>query len=121
MLAIFFNMEQDRQQERGRNQRAQEQRAHQRGQRGGHGPHQRGQIGGHRAPSNKKEVGMGPVKEVDIREREADSRELLCLMIVVDHVVNRRLTMAETARLVQPNLKRSTVNSIMRTFRQENW
>lgn len=27
-----------------------------------------------------KEVGMGPVKEVDIREREADCRELLRLM-----------------------------------------
>ncbi|MGH0135247.1 UNVERIFIED_CONTAM: hypothetical protein FKN15_057291 [Acipenser sinensis] len=27
-----------------------------------------------------KEVGMGPIKEVDIREREADGRELLCLM-----------------------------------------
>ncbi|XP_034149524.1 uncharacterized protein LOC114839618 [Esox lucius] len=28
--------------------------------------------------------------------------------------------MAEAARLVEPNLKRSTVNSIIRTFRQEN-
>jgi hypothetical protein len=27
-----------------------------------------------------KEVAKGPVKEVDIREREADGRELLCLM-----------------------------------------
>ena len=26
-----------------------------------------------------KEVGMGPIKEVDIRERDADCRELLCL------------------------------------------
>lgn len=27
-----------------------------------------------------REVGMGPIKEVDIREREVDGRELLCLM-----------------------------------------
>ena len=40
-----------------------------------------------------KEVGIGPVKGVGIREREADGRELLCLMkpnevrtIIVDHV-----------------------------------
>ncbi len=28
--------------------------------------------------------------------------------------------MAEAARLVDPNLKRSTVNSVIRTFHQEN-
>ncbi|XP_019219490.1 uncharacterized protein LOC109203901 isoform X2 [Oreochromis niloticus] len=40
--------------------------------------------------------------------------------IIVDHVVNRGFTMAEAARLVQPNLQRSTVSSIIQTFRQEN-
>ncbi|XP_025753599.1 uncharacterized protein LOC109204711 isoform X2 [Oreochromis niloticus] len=40
--------------------------------------------------------------------------------IIVDHVVNRGFTMSEAARLVQPNLQRSTVSSIIQTFRQEN-
>jgi len=40
--------------------------------------------------------------------------------IIVDHVVNWIHTMAEAARLVDPNLKSSTVNSIIQTFRQEN-
>ncbi|XP_019211838.1 uncharacterized protein LOC109200706 isoform X2 [Oreochromis niloticus] len=35
-------------------------------------------------------------------------------------MVNRGFTMAEAARLVQPNLQRSTVSSIIRTFHQEN-
>ena len=52
-----------------------------------------------------REVGMGPIKEVDIRDRgtrqETVSNEIQA--IVVDHVVNRGLTMAEVARLVHPN------------------
>ncbi|XP_039670870.1 uncharacterized protein LOC120567855 [Perca fluviatilis] len=85
-------MDQDRQQGIGR--------ARGRGicQRGGHGAHQRV---GHRR-------GGGRTVSNEVRA------------IVVDHVVNRGLTMAEAARLVEPNLKRSTVNSIIRTFRQEN-
>ena len=70
-----------------------------------------------------KEVDMVPVKVVDIIEREADGRELLSnevQAIIIDHVENRDLTMAEPVRLVHPNLKRSTVNSIMRPFCQEN-
>jgi hypothetical protein len=27
-----------------------------------------------------REVGMGPIKELDIREREADGKELLCII-----------------------------------------
>ncbi|XP_039655489.1 uncharacterized protein LOC120558522 [Perca fluviatilis] len=86
-------MDQDRQQGIGR--------ARGRGihQRGGHGAHQRV---GHRRGGGRTVV----------------SNEVRA--IVVDHVVNRGLTMAEAARLVEPNLKRSTVNSIIRTFRQEN-
>ena len=86
-------MEQDRQQRRGINQRA-------RGQR--------------------DRRGMGSVKEVGIREREGTVVSNEVQGIVVDHVVNRSLIMAEAARFVHPNLKRSTVNSIMRTFRQQN-
>ena len=71
----------------------------QRSQRGGHGAHQR--VG------HQREGG-----------RTVVSNEVRA--IIVDHVVNRGLTMAEAARLVDPNLKRSTVNSIIRTFRQEN-
>ena len=39
---------------------------------------------------------------------------------VVDHVVNHSLTMAEAGRRVQPNVGRTTVNSIIQTFRREN-
>ncbi len=39
---------------------------------------------------------------------------------IVDHGVNHDLTMAEAGRRVQPNVGRTTVNSIIQTFRQEN-
>jgi len=39
---------------------------------------------------------------------------------IVDHVVNHSLTMAEAGRRVQPNVGRTTVNSIIQTFRREN-
>ena len=35
---------------------------------------------------------------------------------VVDHVVNHGLTLAEAGRRVQPNVGRTTVNSIIQTF-----
>ncbi|XP_045571978.1 piggyBac transposable element-derived protein 4-like, partial [Salmo salar] len=50
-----------------------------------------------------KEVDMVPVKVVDIIEMEADSREQLpneVQAIIIDHVVNRDLTMAEAVREV---------------------
>ena len=40
--------------------------------------------------------------------------------IVVGHVVNRGLTMAEADRLVHPNLKISTVKLIMVIIHQED-
>ncbi|KAJ8401655.1 hypothetical protein AAFF_G00376260, partial [Aldrovandia affinis] len=40
--------------------------------------------------------------------------------MVVDHVINHGMTMIEAARMIQPNLRRSTVASIIRTFRHEN-
>ncbi|ROK35879.1 hypothetical protein DPX16_17622, partial [Anabarilius grahami] len=40
--------------------------------------------------------------------------------IVVDHVINHGMTMTEAATMIQPNLRRSTVASIIRTFRNEN-
>lgn len=39
---------------------------------------------------------------------------------LVDHVINHGLTMAEAGRRVQPNVGRTTVNSIIQTFRREN-
>lgn len=39
---------------------------------------------------------------------------------LIDHVVNHGLTMAEAGRRVQPNVGRSTVSSIIQTFRREN-
>ncbi|XP_039907039.1 uncharacterized protein LOC120745897 [Simochromis diagramma] len=85
------NMEQDRLVGRGNLHR-----------RGGGAPRQRG----------------GLQRNVGRRQRTIISNEVRA--ITVDHVVNRGLTMAEAARLVQPNLQRSTVSSIIRTFRQEN-
>nr|XP_023675344.1 uncharacterized protein LOC111847946 [Paramormyrops kingsleyae] len=38
----------------------------------------------------------------------------------VDHVINHGLTMAEAGRRVQPNVGRTTVSSIIQTFRREN-
>lgn len=38
---------------------------------------------------------------------------------LVDHVINHGLTMAEAGRRVQPNVPRSTVSSIIQTFRRE--
>ena len=99
-------MEQNRQQGRRRNQRARGQGTH---QRGGHEPHQRGQRSGH-GPRQRG----GYQREGGRRQGTVVSNEVRA--IVVDHVVNRGLTMAEVDRLVHPNLRRSTVNSIMRTF-----
>jgi len=39
---------------------------------------------------------------------------------LVDHVINHGLTMEEAGRRVQPNVNRSTVSSIVQTFRREN-
>ncbi|XP_039463012.1 uncharacterized protein LOC120436306 [Oreochromis aureus] len=87
------NMEQDRLVGRGNLHR-----------RGGGAPRQRG---GHR----QRGRGGGAQRTIISNEVRA---------IIVDHVVNRGFTMAEAARLVQPNLQRSTVSSIIQTFRQEN-
>ncbi len=107
-------MEQDRQQGigRARGQGIRQRGGHghqQRGQRGGQGHQQRGQRGGHGARQR-----VGHQREGG---RTVVSNEVRA--IIVDYVVKRGLT-TEAARLVDPNLKRSTVNSIIRTFRQEN-
>jgi hypothetical protein len=39
---------------------------------------------------------------------------------LVDHVINHGLTMAKAGRRVQPNVERTTVSSIIQTFRQQN-
>ena len=39
---------------------------------------------------------------------------------LVDHVLNHGLTMAEAGRRVQPNVGRTTVSSIVQTFRRQN-
>ncbi|XP_078017775.1 uncharacterized protein LOC144458674 [Epinephelus lanceolatus] len=72
--------------------------------RGGHEPHfrgvgERGRGHGHRPRQQQQRV----------------SNEIRA--IVVAHVVNHGMTMTEAARMIQPNLRRSTVASIIRTFR----
>ncbi len=39
---------------------------------------------------------------------------------LVNHVINHGFTMEEAGRRVQPNVNRSTVSSIVQTFRREN-
>ncbi len=40
--------------------------------------------------------------------------------ILVDHVLNLVLTMAQAGRRVQPNVGRTTVSSIIQTFHRQN-
>ncbi|XP_019203385.1 uncharacterized protein LOC109195588 [Oreochromis niloticus] len=101
------NMEQDRLVGRGNLHR-----------RGGGAPRQRG---GHR----QRERGGGAPRQRGGLQRNVGRRQRTIISndvraIIVDHVVNRGFTMAEAARLVQPNLQRSTVSSIIQTFCQEN-
>ncbi len=118
---MYFNMEQDRQQGigRARGQGIHQRGGHgyqqrgqrgghgnqQRGQRGGHGHQQRGQRGGHGHQKRGQRGGYGGCQRVGHqreRGRTVVSNEVRA--IIIDHVVNRGLTMAEAARLVDPNL-----------------
>uniref|UniRef100_A0A0E9V3R5 Uncharacterized protein n=1 Tax=Anguilla anguilla TaxID=7936 RepID=A0A0E9V3R5_ANGAN len=40
--------------------------------------------------------------------------------MVVDHVINRGMAMIAAATTIQPNLRRSTVALIIRTFHHDN-
>ena len=59
--------------------------------------------------------GLGPRQRQQQQRVSNESRA-----IAVDHVVNHGMTMTEAATMIQPNLRRSTVASIIRTFRNEN-
>ncbi|XP_038590810.1 uncharacterized protein LOC119915361 [Micropterus salmoides] len=77
--------------------------------RGGRGPRLRG------VEERGRGQGHGP------RQRQQQHRvpnEIRA--IVVDHVMNHGMTMTEAATVIQSNLRRSTVASILRTFRNEN-
>ena len=54
------------------------------------------------------------------KEKEPNTYSYEIRTTVVDHVVNHGLTMAEAGRRVQPNVGRTTVNSIIHTFHREN-
>nr|XP_055062604.1 uncharacterized protein LOC129445423 isoform X2 [Misgurnus anguillicaudatus] len=78
-------------------------------QRGGHGPRLRG-VG---------ERGRGQ----DHRPRQQQQQQRVSNEIramVVDYVVNHGMTMNAAATMFQPNLRRSSVASIIRAFRNEN-
>ena len=77
--------------------------------RGGHGPRLRG-VG-----ERGRGQGHGPRQR---QQQQRVSNEIR--VMVVDHVINHGMTMIEAARMIQPNLRRSTVASIIRTFRNEN-
>lgn len=77
--------------------------------RGGRGPRLRG-VG-----ERGRGQGHGPRQR---QQQQRVSNEIRA--IVVDHVVNHGMTMTEAATMIQPNLRRSTVASIIRTFRNEN-
>ncbi len=75
--------------------------------RGGRGPRLRG-VG-----ERGRGQGHGPRQR---QQQHRVSNEIRA--IVVDHVINHGMT--EAATMIQPNLRRSTVASIIRTFRNEN-
>ncbi len=77
--------------------------------RGGRGPRLRG-VG-----ERGRGQGHGPRQR---QQQHRVSNEIRA--IVVDHVINHGMTMTEAATMIQPNLRRSTVASIIRTFRNEN-
>ncbi len=99
--------------------------------RGGRGPHLRGvgELGRGQAPllrggrgprlrgvgERGRGQGHGPRQR---QQQHRVSNEIRA--IVVDHVINHGMTMTEAATMIQPNLRRSTVASIIRTFRNEN-
>ncbi len=56
--------------------------------------------------------------EEEVKIEESESDEIRATL--VDHVINRGFTMEEAGRRVQPNVNRSTVSSIVLTFRREN-
>lgn len=77
--------------------------------RGGLRPHQRG-VG---------ERGRGQ----DHRPRHRQQQQWVSneiRAIVVDYVINHDMTMSAEATMFQPNLSRSSVASIIRTFHNEN-
>ncbi|ROI83703.1 hypothetical protein DPX16_14645 [Anabarilius grahami] len=76
--------------------------------RGGRGPRLRG-VGEHGR-------GQGPRQR---QQQHRVSNEIRA--IVVDHVINHGMTMTEAATMIQPNLRRSTVASIIRIFRNETY
>lgn len=76
--------------------------------RGGQRGEERGRGRGRvrvRAPEQRR---RGPNVNADVRAT------------LIDHVINRGLTMREAGLRVQPNLSRYTVASVIRTFRQQN-
>ncbi len=75
--------------------------------RGGGGPRLRG-VG-----ERVRGQGHGPRRR---QQQHRVSNEIRA--IVVDHVINHGMTMTEA--MIQPNLRRSTVASIIRTFCNEN-
>ncbi|ROL54225.1 hypothetical protein DPX16_10648 [Anabarilius grahami] len=77
--------------------------------RGGRGPRLRG-VG-----ERGRGQGHGPRQR---QQQHRVSNEIRA--IVVDHVINHGMTMTEAATMIHPNLRRSTVASIIRTFRNEN-
>ncbi|XP_012986523.1 uncharacterized protein LOC105028496 [Esox lucius] len=77
--------------------------------RGGHGSRLRG-VG-----ERGRGQGHGPRQR---QQQQRVSNEMRA--IVVDQVIDHGMTMTEAATMIQPNNRRSTVASIIRTFRNEN-
>lgn len=77
--------------------------------RGGRGPRLRG------VREHGRGQDQGPRQ---LQQKQRVSNEIRA--IVVDHVVNHGKTMTEAATMIPPNLRRSIVASIMRTFHNEN-
>lgn len=93
--------------------------------RGGRGPHHRGGIRPHqrgrRGPRLRGVGERGRGQDHRPRHRQQQQRvsnEIRA--IVVDYVINHGMTMSAAATMFQPNLSRSSVASIIKTFHNEN-
>lgn len=84
----------------------------------GHGQEQMRGRGAHRERGVQMRGGRAGRGGRAQRGRASVSDEIRAT--VIDHVINHGLSMREAGQRVQPNLKRSTVASIVRIFRNEN-
>lgn len=76
----------------------------------------RGIVGRGRRQGRGRGVGMRGGVQRRVRTTVTDEIRAT----IIDHVINHGLSLREAGERVQPNIRRSTVASIIRTFKQTN-